>query len=200
MQTKKFMAERPSWLDRPDEIVINKPAPEFSYSDGSKSLFDTVYNSHSDLEDQTHSISQLTVRDISEAYGFSLAYLGDFLVQMGVPCPIDVDSKLANMLNGEAIYTLLQALTSLDPFDSNSSYDSVAVEELAIELDISVKTIIRICDKESFNLPFGIETLLHSDVAEKIRQIQSFEEYEDSNEMDAIEAEFEENNVNFETN
>ena len=62
--------------------------------------------------------------------------------------------------------------------DSNVDYDSTTVEELANELGVSPSIIVNICKQESFNLPFGTDTSLHVTIIDKIKQIQSFSEYE----------------------
>lgn len=178
-------SSRPSWLDRPDEEIIEK-FDTGSYPDGVESLFDSVYNTKSSIDDRALSISQFTLREISESYGFSLDYLGDYVTQLGNEPPIDIDSRLGDLLNGEQIYVLLQAITSLDPFDSNISYDTVSLEDLAVELETTVDNIIKICAKESFNLPFGTETFLHKSVVSRIREIYNFEREEEVDYSNAI--------------
>lgn len=181
-------SSRPSWLDRPDEEVIEK-FETGGYPDGVESLFDSVYNSKSSIDDRALSISQFTLREISESYGFSLDYLGDYVTQLGNEPPIDIDSRLGDLLNGEQIYTLLEAITSLDPFDSNISYDTVSLADLAEELDSTVEDIIKTCAKESFNLPFGTETYLHNSVVSRIRDIYSFDRNDEIDYTNAIDVE-----------
>lgn len=124
-------------------------------------------------------ISDLTLREISEAYQFSLSYLGDYVVQLGCQPPIDVDTKVSNLLLGEQIYSLLEAVNSLDPAESHCEYDSLTMRELADELDISMGKMLKICQNERVNLPFGPETTLHTSVVERIREVQSYDEYVD---------------------
>jgi hypothetical protein len=129
-------------------------------------------------------ISDLTLREISEAYQFSLSYLGDYVVQLGCQPPIDVDTKVSNLLLGEQIYSLLEAINSLDPAESHCEYDSLTIGELADELDISMGKMMKICQNEKVNLPFGLETTLHTSVVERIREVQTYDEYVDEDEDD----------------
>jgi hypothetical protein len=167
------------WMRNDDEEVIVKVVEDAVLPSGF-SLFDDAYSVNAlDGKVDKYSVSELTLREISEAYQFSLAYLGDFVVQQGCPPPVDVDTKLSNILMAEQIYTLLEALTSLDPFDSNVEYDSLSVTELADDLDIPIGRIIRICTGEGFNLPYGLDTMLHEAVVERIREVYEFDDYVD---------------------
>ena len=47
----------------------------------------------------------------------------------------------------------------------------MSIEELAEDLDTSVDNILKICDREGFNLPFGEESYLHESIVENIRNI-----------------------------
>jgi hypothetical protein len=162
------------WIERDEEVII-KLNSEVQYQNG-LSLFDSVYNSMEDDNYSQHSVSMLSLHEISDIYHFSLNYLGDFVAQMGCSCPIDVDTSISNLLNGEQIYTLLEALTSLDPYEINIEYDSVTIRELADDLGISIKTIVNICEKQSYHLPFGLNTLLHSSAINQIKIIQEYDE------------------------
>ena len=125
-------------------------------------------------------ISEMTLREISEAYQFSLSYLGDFVVQLGCQPPIDVDTNVGNYLVGEQVYSLLQAVNSLDPVESHCEYDSLTVRELADELDVSMGRMMKICQSERVNLPFGLDTTLHTAVVERIREVHQYDEYIES--------------------
>lgn len=167
------------WKRNDDEEVIIKVVEDAILPSG-YSLFDDAYSAKTlDGTVDKYSVSELTLKEISEAYQFSLAFLGDFVVQQGCPPPVDVDTKISNILMAEQIYTLLEALTSLDPFDSNVEYDSFSVTELANDLDIPIGRIIRICEGENFNLPYGLETMLHEAVVERIREVHEFDDYVD---------------------
>lgn len=146
--------------------------------------------------DKEYSSAQLTLRDISESLQFSLNFLGDFVVQMGIDPPINVDMKLGDMMTGEQIYTLLQAVNTLDPFDSDSGYyEGLSVEEVAEELDIDLDTIIKIAEKERLNLPFGLRTVLHASAVEKIRSVYEFDRDQLEGEDDGEEDEDDEDDI-----
>ena len=125
-------------------------------------------------------ISEMTLREISEAYLFSLSYLGDFVVQLGCQPPIDVDTNVGNYLVGEQVYSLLEAVNSLDPVESHCEYDSLTVRELADELDVSMGRMMKIVQNERVNLPFGLDTTLHTAVVERIREVHQYDEYVES--------------------
>jgi hypothetical protein len=167
------------WWKRPEDEDVVVRVPEVPFMGDSSSLFDQIYNSENeDEKSRKYSLSQFTLRDIAEAYQFSLDFLGDFVVQMGSQPPINIDTKLSNLLTGQQIYTLMEALTSLDPYESNADFDGIGVAEIANELDIPVSTVIKICDGEGFNLPFGASTILHRTVSDKIRQVYEYDEYQ----------------------
>ena len=180
------------WWKRSDEEVIIKVGKEFDGLPDGFSFFDSIYDSEFDKSYGKFSISDLSLREISEAYQFSIPYLGDFVVQLGCKPPIDVDTKIGNILVGEQIFSLLEAINTLDPVDSHWEYDSVTLNEIADELDTPLSALLKICQKEGINLPFGLDTVLHKSVANRIRDIKQFDEYvdiekeEDKNSLDNI--------------
>ena len=165
-----------------EEIVIkltdrtSRLPDGFSFIDANDDMALDLYGDTSDK----FQISELTLRDISETYHFSLSYLGDFVVQLGCKPPIDVDTKIGNVLMGEQIFSLLQALNSLDPAESHCDYDSTTPYELADELDISLGRMLKICQNEQVNLPFGFHTVLHKSVVAHIRDVYDYDEYVES--------------------
>ena len=177
ISAKKDNAE---WWKRNDEEEVIIKVVEDAVLPSGYSLFDDVYTiKNLNGKADKYSVSELTLREISEAYQFSLSYLGDFVVQQGCQPPIDVDTKLSNILMADQVYTLLEAITSLDPFDSNVEYDSFSVTELADDLDVPVGRILRVCRGEGFNLPYGLETMLHETVVDRIREVYEFDDYID---------------------
>lgn len=174
------------WVNRNDEIIIDKINTKSVTEPKKISLFDKLYqqDDNDDQEDKNYSISKQSLRDISESYHFSLAYLGDFLMQMGCTTPIDIDTSIDNMLTGEQIYSLLQALTSLDVYESNAEYDSISMQELSEELGISRKKLLKMCSNENINLPFGYNTILHTSIVEQLRKISEYSEDDEEEEDD----------------
>ena len=202
----RFLREAtPEWTHRPDEEVFQVPTdikmeqlPLFDalynsetgkyqryllYSSfppiPSNTLLPNINNLTTDqtIDDSEHSISQMSVREISEAYQFSMPFLGDFMIQLGCREPLDIDTKICKLLTGEQIFSLLNALTTLDAYESNAGYDSMSLRELAKSLDVTKDRILRIAKKEELNLPFGLDTVLHLSLVEKIRDGVQYDEY-----------------------
>jgi hypothetical protein len=164
-------SSRPEWLNRPNEEIRIQSRSKGGIED--TPLFDSLYNSEVDPSSETYSISKMTIRDISESYSFSLDFLGDFMVQMGCPPPLDIDTMVGNVLTGDQVYSLLEALNSLDPFETNIDFDSMSVTALANELDIDLKEFMEICSDEGCNLPFGANTILHVSEVKRLRSSYS---------------------------
>ena len=70
----------------------------------------------------------------------------------------------------------MEAINTLDPFESNIDYDSVSARELADEIGIPYSRMVKICERERFNLPFGLESILHRSVVDKITEISSYDD------------------------
>lgn len=94
---------------------------------------------------------------------------------MGCSAPIDVDSRIGDLLTSEQVFTLLQALTSLDPLEAGSDYETHSLSELAEEAGLSVDEVYEFCKEENINLPFGKATKLHTKIAESVRSKLLFE-------------------------
>jgi hypothetical protein len=167
------------WLGNEDEIVVQQ---QRNRAPTTESLFDSMYRDEQHDSSAVHSISQQSLRDICESYQFSLSYLGDFVSQLGCSTPVDVDTAVGNYMTGEQVYELLQALTSLDPFESNEGYDALSIHDLADELQVPVSRIVKMCSQENFNLPYGTDTALHVSVVERLRKMAEYDEYKDEDE------------------
>lgn len=156
---------QPSWLNRDFERVIIKE-PEI-YTNPIP-LFDRVGK---DTLTGGHSLASYNLREISESYSLCLSYLGDFCVQIGCASPINPELAVGEFLTSEQVYILLEAVTTLDPLQSNLDYDSTDLEELAFEYKISSDKIFEVCLKNKFNLPFGRDTTLHVSELQRLRNI-----------------------------
>jgi hypothetical protein len=167
----------PAWMNREDEEVIEIQS-QVGYPEHERTLFDSILVDSAE-QAGTFSVAELSLFDISESYGFSLAYLGDFLIQMGCSPPIDPDAKLYNILTADKIYTLMEAINTLDPFETNEGYDSVQVSDIANEQGLSTRQMVRLCRVEGVNLPFGLDSTVHVSVAERIRELIAEGEYLD---------------------
>jgi hypothetical protein len=173
---------KPEWWDAEDdeEVIYISDESRPYMQGGDLNLFDQLPNRPNWFESlgpDKSSMARQTLREISESYLFSLSFLGDYVVQLGVRPPIDVDAKVGDMMTSEQAFSLLEALTSLDPYESNIEYDSLAADELAQELGLSVEKFCYICEAEKLNLPYGMDTVLHQSVVETIRDVYEFDEY-----------------------
>lgn len=179
-QLLNLHATQKSWQVREHEFVINnQESPDtsgFYHTDETTSLFDKKYDSEDD-ETEDHSLGKLSLTEISDAYQFSLSFLGDFAAQLGCLTPVDIETNIENIMTGEQIFTLLTALNSLDPLDSNAGYDSVSVIELASDMNVSTQKIVEICIGEQIGLPYGVRTVLHLDVVDQIKRVADYDEY-----------------------
>ena len=168
------------WYQRTteDDIYTIKQGPTPSGFQEIGMMFDSLYNEEEGDASAAHSISGMTLREISSHYYFSLDYLGDFVAQLGCRIPVDVDSAVGNLMTGEQIYTLLQAINTLDPMEANLEYDAPALWQLAKELDIPLSGLLLLCERHEINLPFGDATTLHSTVAMQVRRLAEEEDFD----------------------
>ena len=178
----------PKWVLREDkEVVVNAQDIEITkekleekvmiqYVKENKRKLDVSGKDNS----KYYSISDLSLQEISDATSFSLDYLGDFMIQLGCPAPLNKDEKIGNLLTGNQVYELLEAINTLDPYDADIGYDSVSVKELADELDVNINRILKIVERENFHLPFGLDTVLHRDCIDRIKNIIDYNEYDDA--------------------
>lgn len=196
---KLYSNVSPPWWARKEEIIDVIPSSTnstaISNNQIKKSLFDVLYDIDSSTvtsnnqNNNGNEISSLTLRDISDAYYFSLSYLGDFVIQIGASSPIDPDAKLGDFLTGEQVYAVMEAINTLDPLECNLDFDSVVARELVDDLQISQKKFVRICDDEGFNLPFGMDTVLHKSVVERIMEVHEYDEYAGEDISDVVDVE-----------
>ena len=127
--------------------------------------------------DDPFSIASDSLRDISDAYDFSLSYLGDLVVQMGAATPVDIDIPVSSYLTGEQIYTLLQSVNSLDPSEVGLEYDTLSAREVCEQTGMTTAKLLRICSTEGLNLPFGLDSVLHASVVERILAVADDDAY-----------------------
>ena len=109
-------------------------------------------------------------------------------VRLRISCPIiDVDTAVGNLMTGEQVFMLLQAINSLDPLDSNVGYDSIRVDTLAEILGVSREFMVKVCIGENVNLPFGHDTVLHRDVVDQVKRVieYDFDKYDNEDEESA---------------
>jgi hypothetical protein len=105
--------------DEDDDLVYLSDENKACMQGGDLNLFDQLPNRQNwfgSLGQDGSSLSMQSLREISESYLFSLSFLGDYVVQLGVRPPVDVDARIGDLLTSEQAFSLLEALTSLDPY------------------------------------------------------------------------------------
>lgn len=142
---------RNNWVIRPGEEIIHV------------SLEPPQSSSPPPSTPQKSSISELTLLKISQSYGFSIHYLGDFVCSLGLKPPIRIKEKIEKFLSEEQISSIFRAIMTLDSVDVNAAYnDQQTLDALAKRIDVPVKSILKYCVQEKINIPFGPYTRLHS--------------------------------------
>ena len=58
--------------------------------------------------------------------------------------------------------------------------------ELVDEVGISMKTALKICRNEGFNLPYGPHSTLHNSIPAKFREICNWDQYQDVEEEEEM--------------
>jgi hypothetical protein len=172
----------PGWMDRPEEdvIFINENCEdeesdiniisnligESTEEDSEGSTFESVYNNPT--ENQPYSIAHQSIYDLTTQYHLCSAYLGDLLCALGCKPPLDKNAPLGNFVNGEQMYSVLEALLTWEPYAINECYQNNDIRKMADDLGVPTEKIVQICNTERINLPFGLSSRLHVANAEKI--------------------------------
>jgi hypothetical protein len=64
-------------------------------------------------------------------------------------------------------------------FSQSTGYDSMTLAELAENLQVSKEKMLRVSKKEGVNLPFGMDTVLHLSLVDKVRSSIVYDQYDD---------------------
>jgi hypothetical protein len=171
----KDQVVRKTWYNEEAQEYVIELEPQPSLGGEHSTLFDSLYSGRD--SSGGGSIAGLTLREISSCYMFSLNYLGDLVAQMGCSVPVDVDVKVGDMLTSEQVYTLLQAVNTLDPHETNAGYGEVTLQYLIDELEVPIHKARMVCEREGIQLPFGLSTVLHSTVVEQFKRSVSHKPY-----------------------
>ncbi|RYH20072.1 hypothetical protein EON65_24715 [archaeon] len=134
-----------------------------------------VEDDEAESQQASYGFPCFTLRQVSEIYGFSLAYLGDFVVSSGCPSPIDVDVKMNSYMSPDQMTQLLTAVNSVDPVQASLSYQE-SLPEICAYFGLSVERVLEICAQQGILLPFGASTVLHAHLAEQVRQAIEFQD------------------------
>eukprot|EP00957_Ditylum_brightwellii_P210871 15365506-Ditylum_brightwellii.AAC.2 len=109
-----------------------------------------------------------TLREIAMDYSVPICYLADVLATWGVPVPIDVNAYLGDMVTGEQVFAIVEAIHSLDLGSLNDRYCDEDLITLCDEYDIELKDAFELAVKERWNLPFGVRTFLRVEQEEEL--------------------------------
>jgi len=133
---------------------------------------DKIYDQPDEILDDMNVIQDLSLQQISDAFGFTLHYLGDFVCTIGAQLPIKIKVPIKSYLDKKQMSSLLLAVTSLQPEDKNDSYDEeLELDEVAKEYKIDVNVLLKICSEERINIPFGPYTKLHKSEMKRLQRI-----------------------------
>jgi hypothetical protein len=149
----------------PDEFDSSSRKPVTSYtdelSDSSEALEAEIvsYDTY-DAFKEDYGVAGSTLREVSLDYNFPLEFLVNSVCQLGVTPPVDCDKKLSEMLNGERIFALVEAVTTLDPAEARDRFTDKSLSDIAYEFDVSLARVFELCGELNLDLPMGIRTHL----------------------------------------
>ena len=112
-----------------------------------------------------------TLLDISHDYAVPICYIADVLVTWGVPPPIDVHSRLGDLVTGEQAFALCEALNTLDNTELNERYSYDDIMTLCEDYDLELREVFDFCIKEGYHLPFGVRTCLRVEQEEELLRV-----------------------------
>ncbi len=148
----------PSWdeseeCDNEDDIATDVPQDS--------ELRNLAYNAEDcGNDDYTHGLGGMSLKEISAEYGFPLDCFLDVLCRWGVEPPIHEETQLADLVNGEQAFSLLEMMTSVDVAAVQDTYVGENIGEIAEELGVSLSDIFLVCARRRMNLPRGVDTRL----------------------------------------
>lgn len=123
-------------------------------------------------------LPKMSLDELSEGSGFSLDYLCDLACSIGSQCPVNPHAPMGDILSGEQIGTVMEAVSSLDATDVNMEY-SWSLRRLQRELGVDMKALKKMCEELQIPLHLGDNTILHDSLVEKLRQARQFSDDED---------------------
>ncbi len=125
-------------------------------------LRNLAYNGefHGSTDDYTHGLGGMSLKEISMEYGFPLHCFLDVLCRWGVEPPINEETRLGDLVNGEQAFSLLEMMTSVDVSAVQDMYVGETIGEIAEELGIPLSTVILVCARRRMNLSLGVDTRL----------------------------------------
>jgi hypothetical protein len=112
-----------------------------------------------------------TLKEIAHDYQMPICYLVDVLATWGSPVPINVHSKLGDLVSGEQAFAILEAIHSLDMGVLYDRYSDYSITEVCNEYNIELKDAFEMAIKEAWNLPFGVNTFLRVEQEEELIRV-----------------------------
>jgi hypothetical protein len=112
-----------------------------------------------------------TLKEIAHDYQMPICYLVDVLATWGSPVPINVHSKLGDLVSGEQAFAILEAIHSLDMGVLYDRYSDFSITEVCNEYNIELKDAFEMAIKEAWNLPFGVNTFLRVEQEEELIRV-----------------------------
>lgn len=117
-----------------------------------------------------------TLQEISKSRGFSLHYLGDFLVELGCKTPISINKPIETFLDGDQQLSFYTSICTIDPGEVNEGYlESYPVRNLCKELSIDGSQLLRLCHRCNVRLPYGVLTTPHITALERIKRMYEYD-------------------------
>ena len=147
------------WLDDGDEEAL------------------TFGNEQLTLSGEGNAFGDSTVADVADDYRFPISYVADAILGFGIPPPIRDDARIADILDADQAFALLEAVTSLDAAEVEDAYVAFDLARVAGLLEAPLAEVFAACVDEGFGLPHGVETQLRREQYEALRSRFGFAAY-----------------------
>lgn len=116
-------------------------------------------------------LGDCTLEEIATDYSVPVCYLADVLCMWGTPVPIDVHTRLGDMVTGEQAFAILEAINSLDVAALHDRYSNQSLMLLCEDWDIPLSEAFEMAMKEGWSLPFGVQTVLRVEQEEELIRV-----------------------------
>ncbi|CAJ1920352.1 unnamed protein product [Cylindrotheca closterium] len=118
-------------------------------------------------------LGDCTLAEIALDYSVPICYLADVLCMWGVPVPIDINSRLGDMVTGEQAFALVEAVNSLDIGALQDRYANQDMVKMCHEWEIDIRDAFAFAMKEGWSLPFGVRTVLRQEQEDELLRVYS---------------------------
>ena len=155
----RFRSVNPDEYDSSSRKLVTSYTDELSGSSEATEAEIVSYDTY-DAFKEDYGVAGSTLREVALDYNFPLEFLVNSVCQLGVTPPVDCDKKLSEMLNGERIFALVEAITTLDPAEARDRFTDKSLSDIADEFDVSLARVFELCSELNLDLPMGIRTHL----------------------------------------